>query len=106
MKVAHRPGRRPDPGEWGTLAYLRGEMSRSVETSSAGDLDSGSVQQRLPPTGVLDERQSWLAHTVDSLFIMENEHIPLPQGGPQIKYFLQEGMCRKGSLLAKASGPI
>jgi hypothetical protein len=37
---------------------------------------------------------------------MESGYIPPPQGGPEIKYFLQEGMCGKGSLLAKSSGPV
>ena len=35
---------------------------------------------------------------------MENGCIQLTQGGPEIKYLLQEGMSRKGSLLAKLSG--
>jgi hypothetical protein len=37
---------------------------------------------------------------------MENGCNPLPQGGPEIKYLLQEGMSDKGSLLAKPSGSI
>jgi hypothetical protein len=32
--------------------------------------------------------------------------IPSPQGGPEIKNLLQEGMSRKESLLVKLSGPI
>ena len=37
---------------------------------------------------------------------MENGFISTPQGGPEIKYLLQEGMSGKGSLLAKLSqGP-
>jgi hypothetical protein len=35
---------------------------------------------------------------------MENEGIPPLQGRTEIKYLLQEGMSRKGSLLAKLSG--
>lgn len=30
----------------------------------------------------------------------------LPQGEPEFKYFLQGGMSRKESLLAKPSGPL
>ena len=37
---------------------------------------------------------------------MENGFISTPQGGPEIKYLLQEGMSGKGSLLAKPSGPL
>jgi hypothetical protein len=32
--------------------------------------------------------------------------LSLPQGRPEIKYRLQKGMSRKGSLLAKPSGPL
>jgi len=35
---------------------------------------------------------------------MENGSIPTPQDGSEIKYLLQGGMSRKGSLLAKPSG--
>jgi hypothetical protein len=38
------------------------------------------------------------------LFIVENGNIQLTQGGPEIKYVLQEGMSGKGNLLAKPSG--
>jgi hypothetical protein len=37
---------------------------------------------------------------------MENGYIPPPQGGPEIKYLSQEGISRKGNLLAKLSGPL
>jgi hypothetical protein len=60
----------------------------------------------LPPMAVLDKRQTLLVQTAYSLFIVENGYIPLTQGGPEIKYLLQEEMSRKGSLLAKPSGPI
>jgi hypothetical protein len=36
---------------------------------------------------------------------VEDGCIQLLQGGPELKYFLQEGMSRKGSLLSKPSGP-
>ena len=37
---------------------------------------------------------------------MENRCLQPPQGGPEIKYLLQEGMSGKGFLLAKPSGPL
>jgi hypothetical protein len=36
---------------------------------------------------------------------VENGCIPPSQGGPEIKYLLQEGKSGKGSSLAKPSGP-
>jgi hypothetical protein len=36
----------------------------------------------------------------------KNKSIPPPQGGPELKYLLQEGMSGKGSVLAKPSGPL
>jgi hypothetical protein len=54
---------------------------------------------------VLDERNS---PCLSKLFIYseKNECIPLTQRGPEIKDLLQEGMPKKGNLLAKSSGPI
>jgi hypothetical protein len=40
------------------------------------------------------------------LLVVENGCKPPPQGGPWIKYLLQEGMSGKGFLLAKPSGPL
>ena len=40
-----------------------------------------------------------------SLLIVENECIPPPQGGPEIKHPFQGGVPGKGSVLAKPSGP-
>ena len=37
---------------------------------------------------------------------MENGYLPPPQGGPEIKYLLQEGTSGKGSFLAKPSEPL
>jgi hypothetical protein len=53
---------------------------------------------------VLDERERVLS-CLNCLLIMEKWCIQLTQGGPEIKYLLQEGMSGKGSLLAKPSGP-
>ena len=51
-----------------------------------------------------DERDS---PCLSKLFIHgRKECIQLTQGGPEIKYLLQEGMSGKGSLLAKPSGPL
>ena len=44
--------------------------------------------------------------TICWLFIVENGGIPLPQGGPEVKYLLLEGMSRKGNLVIKPLGPI
>lgn len=50
-----------------------------------------------------------LAHHVlaylNCLLKVKNGCIPLTQGGPEMKYLLQEGMSKKGTLLAKTSGP-
>jgi hypothetical protein len=57
-------------------------------------------------TVVLDERDSPWLQTVYCLVTMENGCIPPSQGGPEIKYLLQEGMSGKGSSLAKPSEPL
>ena len=55
---------------------------------------------------VLDERDSPWFQTIYWLFIMENGYLQSPQEVPDIKYILQGGMSRKGSLLAKFSRSI
>ena len=73
-----------------------------------GDLGCGSVGEGFlhAPMAVLDERDSPWFQTIYWLFIVENGCIPPSQGGPEIKYLLQEGMSGKGSLLTKPSGPL
>jgi hypothetical protein len=45
-------------------------------------------------------------HNMYWLFIKKNECIPTSQGVLEIKYLLQRGTYRKGSLLAKPSEPM
>ena len=65
-----------------------------------GDLGSKALQVKaflMIPREVVDERDSPYFQTVYWLFIMENGDVPISQGGPEIKYFLWEGMSGKGS---------
>jgi hypothetical protein len=57
---------------------------------------------------VLNERDSPWCQTVYWFFIMGSGCLPyhLPGVDQEIKYLLQGGMSRKGSLLAKPSGPL
>jgi hypothetical protein len=50
-------------------------------------------------------RQSMLIHIVYWLFIVENGCISPPQGGPEIKYLLKEGMSRREAYWLNSKGP-
>jgi len=60
----------------------------------------GLCMTKLLPKEVLDERDS---PCLSKLLIHDKNGgcIQLTQGGPEIKYLLQEGMSGKGSLLVK-----
>jgi hypothetical protein len=58
------------------------------------------------PMEVFNGRDSPRFQTVDQLFIIENRCMPPPQSSPEIKYLFHGGMSRKGSLLAKPTGPL
>jgi hypothetical protein len=49
------------------------------------------------PMVVLYKRDSPWFQTVCWLLIVENGYIPTSQGGPEVKYLLQEGMPGKGA---------
>jgi hypothetical protein len=50
------------------------------------------------PTAVDEKDRPWF-QTIYCLFIVKNGCIPPPQGEPEIKYLLQEGMTKKRNLL-------
>lgn len=101
-----------NPGAWdGGILHLRaaviveehgGTFCRSIRLRDSIDKASW-----IPPhSGSWWEREFFLVHIVYSLFIVENGCIPLPQGEPEIKYLLQEGLSGKGTLLVEPSGSI
>ena len=55
----------------------------------------------------LDEKEAGFVYPY-RIFTVHLGYIQLPQGEPEIKYLLQEGMSRdnEGSSLANPSGPI
>jgi len=82
-------------------------VSESTKGPSVGDFDSVALYGGLKssPKEVFVERDS---PCLSTLFIYCSSwkmgSLQLTQGKPEIKYLLQEGMSRKGSLLAKPSG--
>jgi hypothetical protein len=72
----------------------------------------GAFCGRLTKASSMFPWQSLMKETVfgskllTDFFIVENECIPPPQNGPEIKYLLQERMSKKGSTLVKPLGPL
>ena len=93
--------------QWLSIAWQ--QLSGGAERPSIGDLGYGSIGKGLlcdSHGGTQWKRQSMFIHIVYWLFIMENRYIPTSQSGLEINYLLQGGISRKGSLLAKLSGPL